>query len=119
MSRVVVTGRVPEAAIEKLRSEHEVDAWNGPESISRKELLRRVAGADAIVSLLTERIDGELLNAAGPQLKVVSNVAVGSNRLSTVCRRVAPGTLEVGLDASSGLRPAARSSALIPAWARP
>ena len=34
----------------------------------------------------------------------VSNVAVGSNRLSTVCRRVAPGTLEVGLDASSGNR---------------
>ena len=35
MSRVVVTGRVPETAIEKLRAEHEVDAWTGPESISR------------------------------------------------------------------------------------
>ena len=55
MSRIVVTGRVPDAAIQKLRLEHEVDAWPGPESISPEELLRRVAGADAILSLLTER----------------------------------------------------------------
>ncbi|MBD1544567.1 D-glycerate dehydrogenase [Arthrobacter sp. IA7] len=82
MSRVVVTGRVPDAALEKLRAEHEVDAWAGPESIGREELLRRVAGADAIVSLLTERVDGELLDAAGPQLKVVSNVAVGYDNIN-------------------------------------
>ncbi|WP_026544643.1 D-glycerate dehydrogenase [Arthrobacter sp. 35/47] len=81
MSRVVVTGRVPEAAIEKLCAEHEVDAWEGPESIGREELLRRVAGADAVVSLLTERIDAELLDAAGPQLKVVANVAVGYDNI--------------------------------------
>lgn len=81
MSRVVVTGRVPEAALEKLRAEHEVDAWQGLESIGREELLRRVAGADAVVSLLTERIDAELLDAAGPQLKVVANVAVGYDNI--------------------------------------
>ncbi|MDQ0821489.1 glyoxylate reductase [Arthrobacter sp. V4I6] len=81
MSRVVVTGRVPETALEKLRTEHEVEAWEGPESIGREELLRRVAGADAVVSLLTERIDAELLDAAGPQLKVVANVAVGYDNI--------------------------------------
>ncbi|BCW63030.1 D-glycerate dehydrogenase [Arthrobacter sp. StoSoilB22] len=81
MSRVVVTGRIPDAAIEKLRAEHEVDAWSGPESIGRDELLRRVARADAIVSLLTERVDAELLDAAGPQLKVVANVAVGYDNI--------------------------------------
>ncbi|MBT8163559.1 MULTISPECIES: D-glycerate dehydrogenase [Arthrobacter] len=81
MSKVVVTGRVPEAALEKLRTEHDVDAWTGPGSISREELLRRVAGADAVVSLLTERIDAELLDAAGPQLKVVANVAVGYDNI--------------------------------------
>lgn len=81
MSRVVVTGRIPEAALEKLRTEHEVDAWASPESIGREELLRRVAGADAVVSLLTERIDAELLDAAGPQLKVVANVAVGYDNI--------------------------------------
>jgi len=81
MSRVVVTGRIPDAAIEKLRAEHDVDPWVGPQTITREELLRRVAGADAIVSLLTERVDAELLDAAGPQLKVVANVAVGYDNI--------------------------------------
>ncbi|MFW3386030.1 UNVERIFIED_CONTAM: D-glycerate dehydrogenase [Kocuria sp. CPCC 205274] len=81
MSRVFVTGRIPDAAIEKLRAEHDVDAWPDPEPISREELLRRVAGADAVVSLLTERVDAELLDAAGPQLKVVANVAVGYDNI--------------------------------------
>jgi len=87
MSKVVVTGRIPEAALELLRAEHDVDAWDGSESIGRAELLSRVAGADAVVSLLTERIDGELLDAAGPQLKVVANVAVGYDNIDVpACR---------------------------------
>ena len=81
MSRVVVTGRVPDAAIEKLRASHEVEMWPDPEPIGREEFLRRVAGADAVVSLLTERIDAELLDTAGPQLKVVANVAVGYDNI--------------------------------------
>ncbi|PAU92276.1 D-glycerate dehydrogenase [Kocuria sp. WN036] len=81
MSRVVVTGPIPDAAIEKLRAAHEVEMWPDPEPIGREELMRRVAGADAVVSLLTERIDAELLDAAGPQLKVVANVAVGYDNI--------------------------------------
>ncbi|MEY4901016.1 MAG: hypothetical protein RI895_1438, partial [Actinomycetota bacterium] len=56
-------------------------AWESDQAISRTELLQMVAGADAIVSLLTEKIDAELLTAAGPQLKSVSNVAVGYNNI--------------------------------------
>ncbi|GAA2102061.1 D-glycerate dehydrogenase [Brevibacterium salitolerans] len=81
MSRVVVTGRIPEAALAALRAEHEVDDWQEPGSIPRAELLRRVAGADAVVSLLTEKIDAELLDAAGSQLRVVANVAVGYDNI--------------------------------------
>ncbi|WP_313810452.1 D-glycerate dehydrogenase [Glutamicibacter sp.] len=81
MAKVVVTGKIPDAALAKLRAEHEVDAWDGEQSISREELLKRVAGADALVSLLTERVDAELLEAAGPQLQVVSNVAVGYDNI--------------------------------------
>jgi glyoxylate reductase len=107
MSRVVVTGRVPDAAIEKLRAEHEVDAWPGPESIGREELLRRVADADAVVSLLTERIDSQLLDAAGPQLKVVANVAVGHDNIDVpACTRrgvVATNTPGVLTDATADI----------------
>lgn len=81
MSRIVVTGRVPDPALELLRAEHEVDLWDSEEQIPREELLRRVVGADALVTLLTERVDAELLDAAGDQLQVVANVAVGYNNV--------------------------------------
>ncbi|KGA13135.1 hypothetical protein GM51_20635, partial [freshwater metagenome] len=81
MARVVVTGKIPSGGLERLKAEHEVTAWEKDDAISRSELLIMVAGADAIVSLLTEKIDDELLDAAGPQLKSVSNVAVGYNNI--------------------------------------
>lgn len=87
MARVVVTGKIPAVALERLRAEHTVDAWEDESPIARDELLKRVAGADAIVSLLTEKIDAELLDAAGKQLRSVSNVAVGYNNIDVpVCR---------------------------------
>lgn len=81
MARVVITGRIPGEAVERLRAVHDVVAWESQDTISRAELLTRVQGAEAILSLLTEKVDGELLDAAGPQLRVVSNVAVGYNNI--------------------------------------
>ena len=81
MARVVVTGKIPAGGLARLKAEHDVVAWESEEAISREELLSMVSGADAIVSLLTEKIDDELLDAAGPQLKSVSNVAVGYNNI--------------------------------------
>jgi len=81
MAKVVVTGKIPTGGLARLKAEHEVIAWESDDAISRAELLTMVAGADAIVSLLTEKIDDELLDAAGPQLKSVSNVAVGYNNI--------------------------------------
>lgn len=81
MAKVVVTGKIPESAVEALKAAHDVDAWDTTDQMSREELLQRVAGADALVTLLTEKVDDELLDAAGPQLKVVANVAVGFNNI--------------------------------------
>ena len=81
MSRVVVTGRIPRDGLDLLRAAHDVWAWDEPEPISRDTLLSAVPGADALVALLTERIDAELLDAAGPQLRVVANVAVGFDNI--------------------------------------
>ena len=87
MAKVVVTGKIPAVALERLRAEHTVDAWDDESPIARDELLKRVAGADSIVSLLTEKIDAELLDAAGKQLRSVSNVAVGYNNIDVpACR---------------------------------
>ncbi len=86
--RVVITGRVPNEAVVMLSAAgHEVESWDSEILVTREELLTRVAGADAILSLLTEKVDAELLDAAGPQLRVVSNVAVGYNNIDVpACR---------------------------------
>jgi lactate dehydrogenase-like 2-hydroxyacid dehydrogenase len=47
--------------------------------LSRAELKEKIKGRDAVISLLTDTIDGEVLDAAGPQLKIVANYAVGYN----------------------------------------
>jgi glyoxylate reductase len=80
--KIVVTGKIPQPGIDLLvEAGHDVLAWDQASPIERGELLRRVAGANAIISLLTEKVDAELLAAAGSQLQVVSNVAVGYNNL--------------------------------------
>ena len=49
--------------------------------ISRRELLKSVKGMDAVLSILTDNIDSEVMDAAGKQLKIVANYAVGFNNL--------------------------------------
>ena len=80
MSRVLVTRRLPGPALDRLRALHDVDVWEGPLPPDRPALLERVAGAEGLLCLLTERIDGELLDAA-PGLRVVANYAVGTDNI--------------------------------------
>src|SRR5262245_29708020 len=77
--KVFVTRRIPEAGLKRLAG-HDVTVWPEPLPPSRDELLRRVADCHGLLSLLTERIDGPLLDAA-PKLRVVSNYAVGFNNI--------------------------------------
>src|SRR5436309_16060428 len=77
--KVFVTRRIPEAGLKRLAG-HDVGVWPEPLPPHRDELLRRVAECDGFLSLLTERIDGDLLDAA-PRLRVVSNYAVGFNNI--------------------------------------
>ena len=89
MSRplVLVTRKLPSKVISKLEEHCDVDLYVGDQAISRDELLARVAGKHALICLLTEPIDAAVLDAAGPQLKVVSNVAVGYNNIDVdACR---------------------------------
>jgi glyoxylate reductase len=82
MARIVITGRIPAVGIDMARNAgHDVWVWTEPGPIPRAELLSAVIDADALVTLLTEKVDDELLTAAGSQLKVVSNVAVGYNNI--------------------------------------
>ncbi len=75
--RIVVTRRIPEPALDLLGEAG--DVWVSPDDrpLEVAELHRAVKGADAIVTMLHDRVDAALLAAAGPQLQVVANVAVG------------------------------------------
>ena len=87
MPRALVTRKLPSSVIAKLEAAADVDLYVGAKAISREELLERVKGKDAIVCLLTDTIDEPVLDAAGPQLKIVANVAVGYNNIDVAACR--------------------------------
>ncbi len=90
-ARIVVTRRIPDPAIELL--EGAGDVWVSPHDrpLSTEELHEAVAGADAAVTLLHDRVGDAFLDAAGPGLRIVANVAVGYDNVDVeacACRGV-------------------------------
>jgi len=86
-SKVFVTRRIPESGLLKLRETCEVSIWDSDEVIPRDALLGGVAGADALLCLLTDRIDRDLL-AAAPRLRVIATMAVGYDNIDVAeCTR--------------------------------
>jgi glyoxylate reductase len=80
--RVVVTHPVPPPAVDMLRKRgYDVTIGPSEDPYPPEELAALVSGADAILALLIDRIDAELLEAAGPRLRVVSNFAVGHDNV--------------------------------------
>ncbi|HEY7762852.1 MAG TPA: D-glycerate dehydrogenase [Actinomycetota bacterium] len=74
---VLVTRPIMQEPLERLRERCDVTVHENEFGIPREELLQVVAGRDAIVTMLTEKVDAEFLAAARPQLKIVANHAVG------------------------------------------
>jgi lactate dehydrogenase-like 2-hydroxyacid dehydrogenase len=86
--RVFVTRVIPDAGLDPIREACTVDLWEDELPPPRDELLRRVPGIDGLLALLTDRVDEELLDAAGPSLRVVSNYAVGFDNVDVpACTR--------------------------------
>lgn len=81
MGRVLVTAKVPGDAPARLAAAHDVAHRDVDSPMPRADLLAAVTGTDGLVAMLVDRIDGELLDAAGPRLKVVANVAVGHDNV--------------------------------------
>ena len=78
-----MTHKLPGREIEKLRKDFDVEVWP-KKDIDRKDLLSEVKGVSGIISLLTEKIDKEVMDAAGENLKVISNYAVGYDNIDCV-----------------------------------
>ena len=80
MGSVLLTRRVPSSVLSLLQAQHDVDLHRGEGAMPREELLRRVADKDALIAVLTDRIDAEVIEA-GPALKIVANIAVGYDNI--------------------------------------
>ncbi|KAL0078799.1 D-isomer specific 2-hydroxyacid dehydrogenase [Phycomyces blakesleeanus] len=108
MPKVLVTRILPPHAQARLESQSfELIQWKQDSAMPRKELLGQIKGVDALICLLTDRIDDELLDAAGPQLKLVATMSVGYDHVDVSAlkkRRIPLGyTPDVLTDATADL----------------
>jgi glyoxylate reductase len=100
VARVFVTRRLPGDALDRLAAAgHEVDVWREPGSPPPEALRERTAHADALLCMLTDPVDADLLDAA-PRLRAIANYAVGSDNIDLEAARargiaigVTPGVL--------------------------
>ncbi|XP_068607204.1 glyoxylate reductase/hydroxypyruvate reductase [Brachionichthys hirsutus] len=84
LPRIYVTRQIPPEGLKTIRESGQVqlELWDADDAVPRKELLEKVKGVDGLLCVLTEKIDAELLDAAGPNLKVLSTMSVGFDHLS-------------------------------------
>ncbi|XP_029368569.1 glyoxylate reductase/hydroxypyruvate reductase [Echeneis naucrates] len=84
LMKVFVTRRIPQEGMKILSSaaDCEVSLWDSDEPVPKAELLKSVQGAHGLLCLLTDKIDAEVLDAAGPNLKVISTLSVGFDHLA-------------------------------------
>ena len=81
--KVFVTRKIPQVGLDLLaQAGHTVEISELDRPLTRDELKQKVSGVEAILSQLTDKIDGEILDAAGKQLKVVANYAVGYDNIN-------------------------------------
>lgn len=85
--RVFVSRVIPAAGLETVRAACDAEVWPARLPPPHEVLLERVRGVDGLLCLLTDRIDGELMDAAGPQLRVISQIAVGYDNIDLAAAR--------------------------------
>ncbi len=84
--KVLLTRRIPSSVLSKLEAGCDVDLYDGPGGMPADELKRRIADKEALISVLTDRVTPELLDAA-PKLRLVSNIAVGYENIDVPAAR--------------------------------
>ncbi len=77
---VLVTRSIPENGLEKLREKHDVEVNDESRFMKKEEMIEKVQGKDALLCLLTDEIDQDIIEA-GEELKVISNYAVGYDNI--------------------------------------
>ena len=77
---VLLTRRIPSSVFARLEAACDVDLYDGPGAMDAAELRRRLPGKQGLICVLTDKITGDLVDAA-PGLKVIANIAVGYDNI--------------------------------------
>ncbi|MBZ0287021.1 MAG: D-glycerate dehydrogenase [Anaerolineae bacterium] len=85
--RVFVSRIIPDAGLDRIKAACDVDIWPDIMPPPFETLLERVRGMDGILCTLNDRVNGELMDAAGKQLKVISQMAVGYDNIDIAAAR--------------------------------
>ena len=86
--KVFITRKIPEKGIEMLKKEgYIVKVGSQSRNISPREIMQKGRGADALLCLLTDKIDGTVTDAIGPQLKVIANYAAGVDNIDVAAAK--------------------------------
>jgi glyoxylate reductase len=80
VARCFVTRELPGTALDRLRAAHDVEVWAGSLPPSRDELIEHARDAEGLLCLLTDKVDADVI-AACPNLRAISNYAVGSDNI--------------------------------------
>ena len=79
--KIFVSRKIP-GDIELLKNGNEVIVSEFDRPLTAEELIEKAKGVDAVLSLLTDKVDGDVMDAIGPQLKIISNYAVGFDNIN-------------------------------------
>lgn len=101
--KIYITRKIPESGLNLLAEffgNNSVRYFNEPNPIPREVLLKEIKGCDALLTMLTDKIDAEVMDTAGPQLKIIANYAVGYDNIDVkeatkrkICVTNTPGIL--------------------------
>ena len=81
MTRIFITRIIPDPGLVLVKEHFDPDIWVQNLPPSRDELIERARGVDGLLCLLTEKIDSDLMDAIGPQLKLISSMSVGVDHI--------------------------------------
>lgn len=80
MKKILITGNVPQAAMDILTEKYEIELAGTEKPAEKSEILDKISDADALLCILSDSIDSEIINKAG-NLKIISNFGAGYNNI--------------------------------------
>jgi glyoxylate reductase len=85
--KVFVSRIIPDVGLSKVTATCDADIWQDELPPPYETLLERVVGVEGFLCMLTDRVDAQLMDAAGKQLKVISQMAVGYNNIDVAAAK--------------------------------